>query len=113
MPFPLDSFFFLPAHPLVLMFFQEKNKTRLLKQFHFKAWPDHGVPANATELLDFRDKVLKYGSNLAGPIVVHCRYGVALVQKKIQPSLIGNKTRSQRQGLETKNLFQTDTKNGE
>ena len=32
---------------------------RTLHQFHFTTWPDHGVPANPTSLLEFRKKVSK------------------------------------------------------
>ncbi|XP_064617213.1 receptor-type tyrosine-protein phosphatase kappa-like [Liolophura sinensis] len=53
-----------------------KNKTKILKQFHFLAWPDHGAPSDATILLDFRDKVLEYNSTLPGPILVHCSAGI-------------------------------------
>ncbi|XP_064617215.1 receptor-type tyrosine-protein phosphatase mu-like [Liolophura sinensis] len=53
-----------------------KNKTKILKQFHFSAWPDHGAPSDATILLDFRDKVLEYNSTLPGPILVHCSAGI-------------------------------------
>jgi len=46
---------------------------RELRQFQFLVWPDHGVPAYATNLLSFRKRVLKYHPEKRGPLVVHCR----------------------------------------
>lgn len=45
-------------------------------QYHFRAWPDHGVPTDPGGVLDFLEEVnLKQESIVdAGPIAVHCRY---------------------------------------
>ena len=43
-------------------------------QFHFTAWPDHGVPDYATSLLGFHKKLKKYHKPAKGPMVIHCRY---------------------------------------
>ena len=43
-------------------------------QFHFTAWPDHGVPDYATSLLAFHKKVKKHHKPFMGPIIVHCRF---------------------------------------
>ena len=40
-------------------------------QFHFTAWPDHGVPDYATPILTFHRRVMK--EHKSGPIVAHCR----------------------------------------
>ncbi|CAI8010576.1 Receptor-type tyrosine-protein phosphatase alpha [Geodia barretti] len=45
-------------------------------QFHFTAWPDHGVPDYATSLLAFHKKVKKHHKPFMGPITVHCSAGV-------------------------------------
>ncbi|CAI8058578.1 Receptor-type tyrosine-protein phosphatase alpha [Geodia barretti] len=45
-------------------------------QFHFTAWPDHGVPDYATSLLAFHKKVKKHHKEAMGPITVHCSAGV-------------------------------------
>lgn len=52
------------------------NTERTVWQYHFRAWPDHGVPTDPGGVLDFLEEVnLKQESILeAGPIVVHCRY---------------------------------------
>ena len=46
-------------------------------QFHFTAWPDHGVPQYATGLLSFRNRVNQHHVLHKGsPMVVHCSAGV-------------------------------------
>lgn len=45
-----------------------------MRQYHFTAWPDHGVPAYATSLLAFRRKVHLSDDMAHGPIVTHCRW---------------------------------------
>ena len=52
------------------------NTERTVWQYHFRAWPDHGVPTDPGGVLDFLEEVnLKQESILeSGPIVVHCRY---------------------------------------
>ena len=45
-----------------------------MTQFHFTAWPDHGVPDYATPLLAFYRRVLKEHKPRKGPLMVHCRY---------------------------------------
>ncbi len=49
------------------------REERIVKQFHFTIWPDHGVPAHPTPLLHFVRKVTSSNPINAGPIVVHCR----------------------------------------
>ena len=43
-------------------------------QFHFTAWPDHGVPDYATPLLAFHSRVVKEHKPGRGPLLIHCRY---------------------------------------
>ena len=43
-------------------------------QFHFTAWPDHGVPDYATSLLAFHKKVKKHHKPFMGPMIIHCRF---------------------------------------
>jgi len=47
-------------------------KRRIVKQLHFKTWPDFGCPLDASELLDF---VQSARSQLIGqgPMLTHCR----------------------------------------
>ena len=45
-------------------------------QFHFTAWPDHGVPDYATPILAFHRRVKSQHDSAKGPLLVHCRYKV-------------------------------------
>ncbi|KAA8584281.1 hypothetical protein FQN60_008066, partial [Etheostoma spectabile] len=79
------------------------NTERTVWQYHFRAWPDHGVPTDPGGVLDFLEEVnLKQESILdAGPIAVHCRYTHALksLQLMSHKSLTIQMVRSQRSGM--------------
>lgn len=58
---------------------------RVIAQFHFKAWPDHGVPHDAGAVLGFLQDVNlrqstcseeSQGQEDVGPIIVHCSAGI-------------------------------------
>ena len=49
------------------------DETRNLKQFHFTAWPDHGVPNRASPIIAFRRKVRSLDDTHGGPMITHCR----------------------------------------
>nr|XP_047123425.1 receptor-type tyrosine-protein phosphatase F isoform X5 [Hydra vulgaris] len=50
---------------------------RLVKQFHFTAWPDFGVPNDPSTLLSFIRKVNKWKeNNIVQRAIVHCSAGV-------------------------------------
>ncbi|XP_067677601.1 receptor-type tyrosine-protein phosphatase mu-like isoform X2 [Haliotis asinina] len=55
---------------------KEGTKSRLIQQFHFTQWPDHGVPEDTATLLHFYRVVKESGPPLSGPLVVHCSAGV-------------------------------------
>jgi protein tyrosine phosphatase len=46
-----------------------------VEQFHYTAWPDHGVPDHGSPLLLFRQRVMQSYAKHGGPIVVHCSAG--------------------------------------
>lgn len=46
---------------------------RTVYQYHFTAWPDHGVPLHALPLVSFVRNSAAANACDAGPIVVHCR----------------------------------------
>ena len=60
------------------------QEARCIHQFHFKAWPDHGVPSDPTTVLNFLKDVndrqnfhmQKSTSSKIGPVVVHCSAGI-------------------------------------
>ena len=64
----------------------EEFPTRDVTQFHFTAWPDHGVPSHATSLLAFLRKVRASVPEDAGPIVIHCRYVKSQRRHSLEPS---------------------------
>ncbi|WAR24720.1 PTPRM-like protein [Mya arenaria] len=53
-----------------------EKEVRLVKQFHYTAWPDHGVPAFSNSLLLLRQKIRSHDNLEAGPQVIHCSAGV-------------------------------------
>ncbi|XP_042559959.1 receptor-type tyrosine-protein phosphatase eta-like [Clupea harengus] len=62
--------------------FEVKNvktaETHSVRQFHFTAWPDHGVPESTELLINFRHLVREHMDqySLHSPTVVHCSGGV-------------------------------------
>lgn len=60
------------------------EEPREIVQLHFEAWPDHGVPADPRDILQFRQTAYYETQRLAkvarsepiGPTVVHCSAGV-------------------------------------
>ena len=54
----------------------EGMNKRVIKQFHFTSWPDHGVPTIATGLLEFQSRLRDHqpmDEPTKNPILVHCR----------------------------------------
>ncbi|XP_067667631.1 receptor-type tyrosine-protein phosphatase kappa-like [Haliotis asinina] len=55
---------------------REAELPRKLKQYHFTAWPDKGVPEDVGTLVDFHRMVKKEQSTGKGPTIVHCSAGI-------------------------------------
>ena len=55
-----------------------KEPDRILYQYHFTAWPDHGVPSDPGCVLNFLQEINQKQEEVqpAGPIVVHCSAGI-------------------------------------
>ena len=55
-----------------------EGERKVLKttQFHFTAWPDHGVPDYASPILGFHRRVKSQHNPSKGPLLVHCSAGV-------------------------------------
>ncbi|XP_054105287.1 receptor-type tyrosine-protein phosphatase H [Callithrix jacchus] len=56
----------------------EEQKTLSVRQFHFLAWPDHGVPSSPDTLLAFWRMLRQWLDQTmeGGPPIVHCSAGV-------------------------------------
>ncbi|XP_041432657.1 tyrosine-protein phosphatase non-receptor type 4 isoform X4 [Xenopus laevis] len=54
----------------------EKNESRPLTQIQYTAWPDHGVPDDSSDFLDFVSLVRQRRSHHDEPVVVHCSAGI-------------------------------------
>ncbi|XP_029383492.1 receptor-type tyrosine-protein phosphatase H isoform X6 [Echeneis naucrates] len=54
------------------------SEERMVKHFHFTAWPDHGVPLGTNVLIQFRELVRRHieKEGDGAPTVVHCSAGV-------------------------------------
>uniref|UniRef100_A0A8C5XZK3 Tyrosine-protein phosphatase non-receptor type n=1 Tax=Microcebus murinus TaxID=30608 RepID=A0A8C5XZK3_MICMU len=54
------------------------NTERTIWQYHFRTWPDHGVPSDPGVMLDFLEEVHHKQESImdAGPVVVHCSAGI-------------------------------------
>lgn len=57
---------------------QQPNLPRIVYQYHFTSWPDHGVPEDPGRILSFLEEINRCQDDIpeAGPIVVHCSAGV-------------------------------------
>ncbi|KAL3853318.1 hypothetical protein ACJMK2_016867 [Sinanodonta woodiana] len=71
------------AHYTVRIFSLKSSKVRkklqserIVYQYHYTEWPDHGVPDFTLPVLKFVKQSAKVNPPGAGPIVVHCSAGV-------------------------------------
>lgn len=51
----------------------QSGQQRELTQIQYLAWPDHGVPDDSTDFLDFVALVRSKRAGQDQPVVVHCR----------------------------------------
>ncbi|KAM4723203.1 receptor-type tyrosine-protein phosphatase eta-like [Rhinophrynus dorsalis] len=54
------------------------NENQQVRQYHFTAWPDHGVPKTTDVLINFRNTLWDYVKMCPpnSPVLVHCSAGV-------------------------------------
>jgi len=53
----------------------EKSESRVIHQFQYLAWPDHGVPVSTTAFLEL-SVAAEAANDTKGPILVHCSAGI-------------------------------------
>jgi len=51
-------------------------ESRTVIQYHYTAWPDHGIPSNMVPILDMLASARAYQPTDDIPVVVHCRWGM-------------------------------------
>ena len=49
------------------------REQRIVKQMQYMAWPDHGVPDDSSDFLDFVVRVRQCRTGMVEPTIVHCR----------------------------------------
>ena len=55
------------------------EESRTVCQFHYSAWPDHGIPAQVTPLLEMVRLVRDCQASETLPVLVHCSAGNTLL----------------------------------
>ena len=49
------------------------TEERYIRQMQYMAWPDHGVPDDSSDFLDFVMRVRQNRTGMVEPTIVHCR----------------------------------------
>lgn len=62
---------------LKLLKIGQENVERMVWQYHFQTWPDHGVPSDPGGMLDFLGEVHNQQDSIMdmGPFVMYCSAG--------------------------------------
>ncbi|XP_062510053.1 receptor-type tyrosine-protein phosphatase alpha-like isoform X2 [Corticium candelabrum] len=55
---------------------QVLDEEHTVTHYHFKSWPDHGVPSYATDLLGLMFRVRRDSRHSTTPVIIHCSAGV-------------------------------------
>lgn len=69
----------------------QSEQQRELTQIQYLAWPDHGVPDDSTDFLDFVALVRSKRAGQDQPMVVHCRYSCSFLQLVVNYCCYNNK----------------------
>ena len=64
------------------------KSTHTVYQYHYTAWPDHGVPLHALPLISFVRNSAAANTISDTPVVVHCRYKSPFCQCEIDYSIV-------------------------
>nr|XP_022307678.1 receptor-type tyrosine-protein phosphatase gamma-like [Crassostrea virginica] len=67
---------FYVIRKLTLLSLKKQKKSRVVTQYHYTTWPEHGTP-DPLSLVVFHNHVLRTGTNQENaPVVVHCSAGI-------------------------------------
>lgn len=72
-----------------------EGETRQLRHFQYIAWPDHGVPKNSKEMLQFILTVRFHQKADDGPLICHCSAGVGRTGSYLCVDILMNKLQSE------------------
>nr|CAD7455314.1 unnamed protein product [Timema tahoe] len=54
----------------------ETEEERHISHMQYLAWPDHGVPEDSTQFLEFTQRVRQAREGMVEPTIVHCSAGI-------------------------------------
>lgn len=54
----------------------QTEEERHISHMQYLAWPDHGVPDNSVQFLEFTERVRKARVGMVEPTIVHCSAGI-------------------------------------
>ncbi|KAF6032893.1 PTPRD [Bugula neritina] len=60
----------------VLLYINKNGEKRRVRQYHYTAWPDHGVPDTMSPFISFYKKIKTETYQIDRPLLVHCSTGV-------------------------------------
>ena len=52
---------------------EKEEEARVLNQFHYTAWPDHGVPNSVLPIIEMIELIRDYQAHDKVPLLIHCR----------------------------------------
>ncbi|XP_065178463.1 tyrosine-protein phosphatase non-receptor type 12-like [Sycon ciliatum] len=58
-----------------VLMFSKGEETKVLRHFHFRTWPDHGVPTSSEPIVELIQMIRDHQPRNDPPIVVHCSAG--------------------------------------
>ena len=68
--------------------FQASTAIRTVVQFHYTTWPDFGVPANVSAILNFVKLIKNWEADNTAPTIVHCRFVLLVIISLINLSSV-------------------------
>lgn len=57
-----------------------ESEERVICQFHYTTWPDHGVPNSVQPILELVRLIRDCQASEAVPVLIHCRYKIFMLK---------------------------------